>query len=195
MQSDTDPAIPPPLHTHTHTSCQIKTFKLWECLPRTFPFPQQHIAEIIEDISSHTVTKRWKARRGAVTAPLARGGNEGLSKVSPCLSRIICGDLKPLPSQFHSLWRVLYPQWFTDAQALCRVMNEHSSQGVRVGRWLPHNSLCPPFIFSSDSLLVFPSFQVELIRWWSVRKLLRISRSERLFGDKLFYFELQFSIF
>ncbi len=48
---------------HYTTSCQIKTFKLCECLLGTFPFSQQHIAEIIEDISSQTVTKRWKARR------------------------------------------------------------------------------------------------------------------------------------
>lgn len=56
---------PPPLITSHHytTSCQIKTFKLCECLLGTFPFSPQHIAEIIEDISRQTVTKRWKARR------------------------------------------------------------------------------------------------------------------------------------
>lgn len=78
-----------PLYPHHYTtSCQIKTFKLCECLLGTFPFSQQHIAEIIEDISSQTVTKRWKAKRERWQL-VACGGNEGLSKVSPCLSRII----------------------------------------------------------------------------------------------------------
>lgn len=125
---------------HGSTSCQIKTFKLRQCLFATFPFSQQHIAEIIEDISRQTVSGRWKAEREpALTAPHACGGNKGLSKVSPGVYLGSSGgDLKALPSLLHSLWRVLYPQWFTEAQDQRRVMNERSSWGVRARqRWHP----------------------------------------------------------